>query len=384
MSRLLLLSPALCVIIFFIYTQDPHSRSYGSLNATVCVSNVTHCDRPALAETKDNHFLTAQPIFGLVTMAYGEIPKIYDRAVDTHVRHAVRHNYQMHILKRPIAKGYWSKTFFMIGLLVTELSKPPNERLEWFMWFDADTVLINQEIPIHLFTPGFSDDSLDDHLFDDILFVFARDDVGLNSGVFFARVHQTTLHILAKAFSYPIVHHDKDLGHAYDQTSLEKTIREPEYRLHALWMPRHWFNARERLIQPGAMIGHFFDDPKRESDMTEWVLKVEENDPEARIAYENSFYPFEIEEFWRLNRECRLTLGLARHFHVDTDDERDNFQRRLQDMEEVCIWLTDDLPKIHSTTVEMKQTMNILMPTKPGSVGNGHPGVLEPLEMEKR
>ncbi len=225
-------------------------HDHGLFNATLCPPCLDICNCPEFDFTQEPP--VDEPSFGMVSTIYGNVPSIYARAIATHTRHASRHNYQMDILKRPIAEGYWSKTFYIIGLIVAELSKPVEYRRKWLMWFDADTVLINDEIAVEIFTPP------DDRLFEDVMFVFARDDIGLNSGVFFARVHETTLHILMKAFSYQAVHADEDLGHAYDQVCLEQTIADSKYRKHALWTPRHWFNAREKLIQPGALMGHFF------------------------------------------------------------------------------------------------------------------------------
>lgn len=79
-----------------------------------------------------------RPRMGKVTMLFGELEDTYTRAVATHERHAERHGYSMLVLRRQIdvratAEGYWGKLLYMQSILVREMAKPAEERLEWLV-----------------------------------------------------------------------------------------------------------------------------------------------------------------------------------------------------------------------------------------------------------
>ncbi|KAG7123357.1 hypothetical protein HYQ45_013846 [Verticillium longisporum] len=84
--------------------------------------------------------------------------------------------------RRP--QGAWTKPAYLLSLIVAELEKPEDERLEWIFWFDADTVVVNPSTPLEVFLPPKSDEDLASvHL------LIAANWDGLNSGAFALRVH---------------------------------------------------------------------------------------------------------------------------------------------------------------------------------------------------
>ena len=68
-----------------------------------------------------------------VSMLYGERNVHYERALQTHRRHAERWGYGMNVLQNDIAVGYWNKPAYLLALVVAELAKAARERVEWFM-----------------------------------------------------------------------------------------------------------------------------------------------------------------------------------------------------------------------------------------------------------
>jgi hypothetical protein len=67
------------------------------------------------------------------SMLYGPQNDIYEAAMMTHNRHNEIFGYEMHVLTRPITDGYWSKFAYLLSLVVQELAKPEDERVEWIM-----------------------------------------------------------------------------------------------------------------------------------------------------------------------------------------------------------------------------------------------------------
>lgn len=70
---------------------------------------------------------------GKVSMLYGYENLYYERALESHQRHADRWNYPMHVLEEDISVGYWNKPSYVLSLVIQELAKSPDERLEWLM-----------------------------------------------------------------------------------------------------------------------------------------------------------------------------------------------------------------------------------------------------------
>lgn len=68
-----------------------------------------------------------------VSMLYGRPNSLYERAIQSHERHAARWGYPMLVLRQDIAAGFWNKPTYLLTAVVNELSKPADERIEWMM-----------------------------------------------------------------------------------------------------------------------------------------------------------------------------------------------------------------------------------------------------------
>lgn len=68
-----------------------------------------------------------------VSMLYGKPNALYERALKSHYRHADRWGLEMHVLRQDIAVGFWNKPSYLLSLVVQELAKHPEERVEWLM-----------------------------------------------------------------------------------------------------------------------------------------------------------------------------------------------------------------------------------------------------------
>lgn len=65
-------------------------------------------------------------------MVYGN-KSIYERAVDTQILHSQRLGYPHFILRRPILEGVWNKYAILLSVLLKELEKSLERRLEWLL-----------------------------------------------------------------------------------------------------------------------------------------------------------------------------------------------------------------------------------------------------------
>lgn len=67
-----------------------------------------------------------------VSMLYGD-NRLYERALESHIRHGERWGYPTYIKRQNEYCGYWNKPTFMIQQVAQELAKPERERAEWLM-----------------------------------------------------------------------------------------------------------------------------------------------------------------------------------------------------------------------------------------------------------
>lgn len=71
---------------------------------------------------------------GKILMQYGPENPLYERGIATHDAHNDRFGYPMFILREKTLPGYWSKPAYILRVLLQELEKPSDERLEWVLY----------------------------------------------------------------------------------------------------------------------------------------------------------------------------------------------------------------------------------------------------------
>jgi hypothetical protein len=118
-------------------------------------------------------------------------------------------------------------------------------------WFDADTVVMNPNIPIELFLPPVD--------FPDIHVIFSKDWNGLNNGVFPIRVHPWSVELLSAVIAYPHYFPDTQLVFR-DQSALGKLLENDDYfRNSTIYAPLRTkviflFTSRERQDQTETIV----------------------------------------------------------------------------------------------------------------------------------
>jgi len=70
---------------------------------------------------------------GKVTMSYGSLPEVYQRALDRQLLHSSMHGYADFVLRSKIMPRLWSKPAYILSILLQELEKPKDERLQWLL-----------------------------------------------------------------------------------------------------------------------------------------------------------------------------------------------------------------------------------------------------------
>lgn len=159
----------------------------------------------------------AFPRFAKITATFGEPDPPYEEAIASHKLHNEIHNYPQFILREQMLKGLWSKHAYILSIIGNELAKPLEERLEWVLWHDRDTVLMNPQLPLDIFVPPSP-------AFNHIHFLVTNDHNGLNNGVFLCRVSGASFKFFASALSFREYRPEVMLKYT-EQSGMEEVIK---------------------------------------------------------------------------------------------------------------------------------------------------------------
>ncbi|PSK51600.1 hypothetical protein B9Z65_2867 [Elsinoe australis] len=316
-----------------------HTGIFTSSDTYNATPNASHVTDTLVPPARD--LLGARSRVGKVTIIFGGAA-IYERAVRTHEAHDAVHGYPLHVLRHGILDDVWSKPGYILALLLRELAKPESERLQWLLWVDADTILLNPYVGVETFLPPSPE-------FDDVHLMVTRDWNGLNNGVFPVRVNQWAVDLFAAIVSYRFYNPGKPLVFR-DQSAMDELLKDARFRRNVVWAPQRWFNAyqgehNETLapfqVRRGDFLVHFAGVGDREKRMLYWLERAEEHLPDWEIEVQHTSYPSEAREFWREQRETRSmeakVLTEAKTKAADlcqkTEEQLAEYQVRLQEVE---------------------------------------------------
>ncbi|PQK16814.1 hypothetical protein BB8028_0007g00180 [Beauveria bassiana] len=239
-------------------------------------------------------------------MNYGNM-SIYDRTVRTHRTHNQRFGYPFFLLETTVLEGVWNKYAILLSVLLQELQKPLNKRLEWLFWFDADTVILNPNIPLEIFLPPSRHD--------DVHLLLTKDWNGMNNGVFPLRVNSWSVELLSAALAYPVTRPDVALFWP-DQSALDRVLHENQYFAASVaYCPLRWFNAymasadgkslnpdspEQLQVHRGDLLVHFPGTPRSalQSTLQPYLVLANEHFGEWELRLEDTQYLKETRDFW--------------------------------------------------------------------------------------
>ena len=80
---------------------------------------------------------TSTSVVGKVHVFFGNPNPIYERALVLQKAHAERNGHPVFVCREKILSGLWTKPAFILSVILAELAKPENERLQWLLWVIA-------------------------------------------------------------------------------------------------------------------------------------------------------------------------------------------------------------------------------------------------------
>lgn len=304
--------------------------------------------RPAISEeviAPERDMLGHRTIIGKCTIVlYGSA--IYERAVRTHEAHDRINGYPLHVLRQSIMDDVWSKPAYILSLLLRELSKPDSERLQWLLWVDADTIMLNPYIPIEIFLPPSPE-------FDDIHLLITHDWNGLNNGVFPVRVCQWSVDLFSAIVAFRHFRPETVLTFR-DQSAMDMLLHEKKFAAHTVEAPQRWFNAyqgehNETLapfqVRRGDFLVHFAGVGNRDERILYWLDRAEQHLPDWEMEAQHTTYPTEVRDFWAEKANERKTKSVqvletrrkATEMIMETESKLTDYQDRLQDEQKTNI-----------------------------------------------
>ncbi|KAF6217639.1 hypothetical protein HO133_006741 [Letharia lupina] len=276
---------------------------------------------------------------------------VYERSVRTHLKHAEKWGYPSHILREDIiGHGKWEvlvfgKLLYLQSIIIAELTKPIGKRAEWIVWFDADTIILNENIPWSIFLPPRED-------FNDIHFLGNKDWHSFNCGLFMMRINEWSVNFLIQATALPLLRPDVPLGVPIpnmEQDAMRWVLDQEGYKEHAVYQPRLWYNTfaqgpdKEPETKMGDMLIHFPGVEHKYPLMGHW-LDIVENEPEkVNIPLANLTLHSNIKGFWANLRTAKQALHNATEYttadvivqqvfnkHPELGDELKETSKRLE------------------------------------------------------
>lgn len=115
----------------------------------------------------------------------------------------------------------------------------------------------------------------------------------------------------------PIFRPDVDLCHSADQMAMVLLFNQTGDREHVLYLPRTWYNAYEWAHayegrEPNILVHFPGLEEARSQHVRDWLDVVEGPRGEKwQVPFEETHYPQEIDEFWRMVHEGRQRLDEA-------------------------------------------------------------------------
>jgi hypothetical protein len=180
-------------------------------------------------------------------------------------------------------------------------------------------MIINPEIPLEIFLPP-SD-------FKDVHVLATKDSNGLNTGIFFIRVHRWSVEMLMEVLGFKFYKPEVDLGHSADQKAMEIIFEEPERVPFILYQPRLWYNAYDigaRFeARPGDIIVHFpgFEEFKADKMRKWWeTLKNETTSAQWTVPLSRTGYISAVERYWQTARDGRRMIKTLEDYIQKNDN----------------------------------------------------------------
>lgn len=219
---------------------------------------------------------------------------------------------------------------------------------------------MNPETSPEIFLPPHDDHELHP---ENIHLLVTKDRNGLNTGIFFIRVHEWSVRFLSKTLAVPLFRPDVDLGASADQQAMAYLINETDFRANTTFIPKQWVNAYVDDFERGDMILHFPGLMERDWHMKHWLNQIERSNGRAewRMPQDRMPQARQVKDFWKRVKGCRKVSSILAHRF---DDEDGGVPAELMDaivvFRETCWYMSDSEEAVINATQRVDDAMKLL------------------------
>ena len=189
-------------------------------------------------------------------------------------------------------------------------------------WYDADTLILNPNIPWETFLPP-----IDNDVFSEIKILATKDESGFNAGMFICRVDEWVIDDLTDAYAMPRLHPEVEIRGNIEQNAMKWIFSKAENKKRVVYQSQSWYNTfssaehstdlRPDDDKKGDMAVHFAginhdnEGQKKKAVMETWFGKLRD-DPEAwNVPLERTRYPAEVAAFWDILGQAKEALSVV-------------------------------------------------------------------------
>ncbi|KAL9128018.1 MAG: hypothetical protein Q9217_003212 [Psora testacea] len=345
----------------------PKSKATASKWAQSLNNDLTSMYHSSQGALHGNSYREQNPRIRQATMLFegneDNLRMMYERSVETHVKHGERWGVPTHILKQSLVGegSYFNKPAYLLSLIMVELAKPKRQRAEWIVWFDGDSIIMNPSIPWDVFLPPVD--------FNDKHILATQDNNGLNAGMLILRVHEWTVNTLSEILAVRSLRSDVPLPF-FDQSAMAWICGRPGYQEHFLYQPREWWNRYHHDPngeEVGNMLIHFAGvstvmkgSTTKIEYMTKFLEKVEKTPQDWSKDIAATTYQKEIDDYWNLLRRSRRLLENAKKWSEESGNQVKKVGE-VRDAEKALIETvlkhTDKIDKIQQANARLEATL---------------------------
>ncbi|RNJ57073.1 hypothetical protein D7B24_006465 [Verticillium nonalfalfae] len=297
------------------YGDDDCFPDIRSMNASDLNTNIKIC------QNQPEKRYGAQLRVATVTAQFGQPEDHYKRALRTHLQHSLVHQSEVHVLCAEIVDDLWNKPAFILELLLSEMEKPEDERLEWLFWVDRDTIILDNcrsassfLPPAAKWPPSGDTQQADGVERPEINLVATKDWNGLNNGIFLLRVSRWSVDLFAAILALRYFRPGVELPFT-EQSAMAMLMQEFQFAKQVAWVPQWWFNAyprpeedfdeanlellEEHHARRGDFLVHFAGLGNRDEAMPVWLGVAEDESRQWSVGTPLRDVDSGIRQYWR-------------------------------------------------------------------------------------
>jgi hypothetical protein len=282
-----------------------------------------------------------------VTAHFGNPEDQYRNALQTHMVHSLVHGTELRVMCDSVVDDLWNKPAFILLLLLEEMLKTADKRLQWIMWADRDTIVLDQCRPSASFLPSYflaPSDSLErgdvpeeDEDREKNLLV-TEDWNGLNNGIFLLRVNVWAIELFTAVLALRYYRPDAELPFT-EQSAMEIIMKEDKFRDATFVVPQTWFNTypkdeaegfvtrenegelEEYHARRGDFLVHFAGVVNKADAISNWFGVLEDMADVWETGRVQRDVTADIAKFWE---ECESSGGSADNENAEFNDQSDS------------------------------------------------------------